>query len=107
MHDRYALKCVRKRDVVEKNVQDALVSELSILKEARCRKEQHRAVRVLLCLLVGGSPFHHQVCKIISKRAGNLAHALIPRYSALQSSSFFYCFVKVSGVLLNGAGKRW
>jgi len=31
---RYALKCVRKRDVVEKNVQDALVSELSILKEA-------------------------------------------------------------------------
>ena len=30
---RYALKCVRKRDVVEKNVQDALVSELSILKE--------------------------------------------------------------------------
>ena len=34
-HERYALKCVRKRDVVEKNVQDALVSELSILKEAR------------------------------------------------------------------------
>jgi len=30
---RYALKCIRKRDVVEKNVQDALVSELSILKE--------------------------------------------------------------------------
>eukprot|EP00931_Biecheleriopsis_adriatica_P063886 TRINITY_DN3876_c0_g1_i7.p1 TRINITY_DN3876_c0_g1~~TRINITY_DN3876_c0_g1_i7.p1 ORF type:complete len:1126 (+),score=253.50 TRINITY_DN3876_c0_g1_i7:910-4287(+) len=30
---RYALKCVRKRDVVEKNVQDALVSELSIMAE--------------------------------------------------------------------------
>ena len=31
---RYALKCVRKRDVVEKNMQDALLSELGILKEA-------------------------------------------------------------------------
>ncbi|CAE7453119.1 ATPK2 [Symbiodinium natans] len=30
---RYALKCVRKRDVVEKNMQDALLSELGILKE--------------------------------------------------------------------------
>jgi len=30
---RYALKCVRKRDVVEKNMQDALLSELDILKE--------------------------------------------------------------------------
>eukprot|EP00930_Biecheleria_cincta_P043017 TRINITY_DN2958_c0_g1_i1.p1 TRINITY_DN2958_c0_g1~~TRINITY_DN2958_c0_g1_i1.p1 ORF type:complete len:1936 (-),score=358.88 TRINITY_DN2958_c0_g1_i1:26-5833(-) len=30
---RYALKCVRKRDVVEKGVQDALVSELSIMAE--------------------------------------------------------------------------
>ncbi|CAE7781207.1 PRKG2, partial [Symbiodinium pilosum] len=30
---RYALKCVRKRDVVEKNMQDALISELGILKE--------------------------------------------------------------------------
>ena len=48
VHDRYALKCVRKRDVVEKNVQDALVSELSILKEAWSREEQHRAGRVLL-----------------------------------------------------------
>ena len=35
---RYALKCVRKRDVVEKNMQDALLSELDILKEARSRR---------------------------------------------------------------------
>ena len=35
---RYALKCVRKRDVVEKNMQDALLSELDILKEARARR---------------------------------------------------------------------